>query len=109
MTRAAALVALLLALGACQFKDIAQPAPNTVAVLHVIVHDEQERAVPGADVVVDWPTTDPVTTDRNGIALLPVYAPEVRLSVRKRGYQDTIVERVSVGAGAIVRVVLKPR
>ena len=108
MTRRIALVALVLALGACQFRDTARPAPDVVAVLQVIVHDEQERAVPGADVVVDG-LAEPITTDRNGIALLPVYTPEVRLSVRKRGYQDTIVERVPVAAGAIVRVVLKPR
>jgi hypothetical protein len=108
VTRAGALVALVLALGACQFRDIARPAPDALAVLQVIVQDEQERAVPGADVMVDGPT-DAITTDRNGIALLPVYAPVVRLSVRMRGYEDTVVERVPVAAGAIVRVTLKRR
>jgi hypothetical protein len=106
----AAAVALLatLALAACQAKEVAQPAPEVVAVLQVIVQDEQERAVPGAEVVADNPT-EAITTDRNGIALLPVYAPVVRLAVRLRGYQDTIVESVPVAAGAIVRVTLKPR
>jgi hypothetical protein len=110
VTRGLPLVAVMLALalGACQFRDIAQPAPGAVAVLQVIVQDEQERAVAGADVLADGPT-EAITTDRNGIALLPVYAPVVRLAVRMRGYEDTIVERVPVAAGAVVRVVLKRR
>ena len=106
--RVAAAAALALVLAACQAEPPVEFAPPVLGVLHVTVHDEQDRPVPGATVFVAGPT-DPITTDRNGIALLPVYAPVTRVVVQLRGWEDGVVESVKVASGTVVRVTLKRR